>query len=107
MSVYGAWNKLDISGYVDNQSEVSTFIEDNYVDPRSVTLTIPDKKKNLIYIFLESVEMTYADKEDGGAFEENVIPDLTELAQENEDFSGDSNQLNGASCIIKNVDVEN
>ena len=51
--------------------------------------------------------MTYADKEDGGAFEENVIPDLTELAQENEDFSGDSNQLNGASCIIKNVDVEN
>ena len=107
VSVYGAWNKLDISGYVDNQSEVSTFIEDNYVDPRSVTLTIPDKKKNLIYIFLESVEMTYADKEDGGAFEENVIPDLTELAQENEDFSGDSNQLNRASCIIKNVDVEN
>ena len=107
VSVYGAWNKLDISGYVDNQSEVSTFIEDNYVDPRSVTLTIPDKKKNLIYIFLESVEMTYADKEDGAAFEENVIPDLTELAQENEDFSGDSNQLNRASCIIKNVDVEN
>ena len=42
VSVYGAWNKLDISGYVDNQSEVSTFIEDNYVDPRSVTLTIPE-----------------------------------------------------------------
>ena len=95
VSVYEAWNKLDISGYVDNQSEVSTFIEDNYVDPRSVTLTFPDKKKNLIYIFLESVEMTYADKEDGGAFKENVIPELTELAQKNEDFSGESNQLNG------------
>lgn len=95
MSVYGAWNKLDVSGYVNNQNEVSTFIEDNYVDPRSVTMTFPDKKKNLIYIFLESMEMTYADKEDGGAFEKNVIPELTELAQENEDFSGESKQLNG------------
>lgn len=32
--------------------------------------------------------MTYADKENGGAFKQNVIPELTQLAQENEDFSG-------------------
>lgn len=41
------------------------------------------------------MEMTYADKENGGAFKQNVIPELTQLAQENEDFSGKSNKLNG------------
>ena len=71
-----------------NQGEVSTFIADNYVDPRSVEITFPEQKRNLIYIFLESMETTYADTENGGTFEKNVIPELTTLAQENEDFSG-------------------
>ena len=95
-SVYGAWKKLDIGGYMANQGEVSTFIDDNYVDPRSVEITFPEQKRNLIYIFLESMETTYADTENGGAFEKNVIPELTTLAQGNEDFSGkDDTTLNG------------
>ena len=95
-SVYGAWKKLDIGGYMANQGEVSTFIDDNYVDPRSVEITFPEQKRNLIYIFLESMETTYADTENGGASEKNVIPELTTLAQENEDFSGkDDMALNG------------
>lgn len=95
-SVYGAWKKLDIGGYMANQGEVSTFIDDNYVDPRSVEITFPEQKRNLIYIFLESMETTYADTENGGTFEKNVIPELTTLAQENEDFSGkDDTTLNG------------
>ena len=95
-SVYGAWKKLDIGGYMANQGEVSTFIDDNYVDPRNVEITFPEQKRNLIYIFLESMETTYADTENGGAFEKNVIPELTTLAQENEDFSGkDDTTLNG------------
>ena len=94
-SVYGAWKKLDIGGYMENQGEVSTFIDDNYVDPRNVELTFPEQKRNLIYIFLESMEDTYADKKNGGAFQKNVIPELTKLAQENEDFSGKDTTLNG------------
>ena len=31
--------------------------------------------------------MTFADKESGGGFDVNCIPELTELAKENEDFS--------------------
>ena len=94
-SVYGAWKKLDIGGYMANQGEVSTFIDDNYVDPRNVEITFPEQKRNLIYIFLESMEDTYADTESGGAFKKNVIPELTTLAQENEDFSGKDTTLNG------------
>ncbi len=89
------WNGLDVSNYMKGQSTYSTFIDDNYVDPSSVNITFPEQKRNLIYIFLESMEMTYADKENGGAFKQNVIPELTQLAQENEDFSGKSNKLNG------------
>ena len=89
------WNGLDVSNYMKGQSTYSTFIDDNYIDPSSVNITFPEQKRNLIYIFLESMEMTYADKENGGAFKQNVIPELTQLAQENEDFSGKSNKLNG------------
>lgn len=89
------WSGLDVSNYMKGQSTYSTFIDDNYVDPSSVNITFPEQKRNLIYIFLESMEMTYADKENDGAFKQNVIPELTQLAQENEDFSGKSNKLNG------------
>ena len=98
-SVYGAWKKLDISGYMANQGEVSTFIDDNYVDPRNVELTFPEQKRNLIYIFLESMEDTYGDTENGGGFEENIIPELTSLARKNEDFSGKDTTLNGGYCM--------
>lgn len=97
--VQGAWNKLDAGSYMESQGTYSTFIDDNYVDPAKVMLNFPEKKRNLIYIFLESMETTYADVENGGAFEENVIPELTELAQENEDFSGESIELNGGYAM--------
>lgn len=93
--IYGAWNELDVSGYVTSKGTYSTFIDDNYVDPAEVTLQFPVQKRNLIYIFLESMETTYADVENGGGFEKNVIPELTRIAQENEDFSGESSKLNG------------
>ena len=72
-----AWKTLDVSSYKDNQGTYSSFIDDNYVAPTDVTLAFPEQKRNLIYIFLESMEITYADAESGGAFEENVIPELT------------------------------
>ena len=99
VSVHGAWNELDVGSFVDGQSTYSSFIDDNYVDPADVALTFPEQKRNLIYIFLESLDMTYADKENGGAFDKNVIPELTELAQENEDFSGEDKELNGGYAM--------
>ncbi|MDO4804391.1 MAG: sulfatase-like hydrolase/transferase [Lachnospiraceae bacterium] len=92
---YDAWVNLKIGDYLKNQEITSSFIEDNYVDPNSVALTFPKTKRNLIFIYLESVEMTFADKENGGGFAFNCIPELTKLAQKYEDFSGTSDKLNG------------
>lgn len=62
-------------------------------------MVFPEQKRNLIYIFLESMETTYSDVDDGGAFDENVIPELTEIAQTNEDFSGADPKLNGGYSL--------
>lgn len=88
--------KLDATKYFENKGEGSTFIESNYVDPKDVSLTFPEKKRNVIVLYLESMEMTYADKENGGGFDENFIPQLTQLSKENENFSGADTVLNGA-----------
>lgn len=78
-------------------SQISTSLyEEYYIDPSDVEITFPEKKKNLIYIFLESMEITDSDVEDGGAKTIDYIPELTSLALENECFNGKSNLLNGA-----------
>ena len=77
----------------------SDFINLYYVSPAETELVFPEKKRNLIYIFLESVETTYADEESGGGFSFNCIPELTDLAQEYEDFSGTEEQLNGGNVM--------
>ena len=94
-----AWKKLDLTSYVRNQMDESRFIEDNYVDPADVAITFPEHKRNLIYIYLESMEDTYSDLQSGGAFSYNNIPELTQICEESEDFSGDSGVLNGARVL--------
>lgn len=96
---FTAWFRLDVTSYLKNANTDSTFIADNYADPSTVKLTFPEKKRNLIYIYLESMEMTYADETNGGGFTFNCIPELTKLAEENEDFSGSSDTLNGGYAM--------
>ena len=94
-----AWKKLDLTSYVRNQMDESRFIEDNYADPADVTVRFPQKKRNLIYIYLESMEATFSDRSSGGAFSYNNIPELTQISAEAEDFSGDSGILNGGKVL--------
>lgn len=95
ISFYHAWTELGVSDYLKNQNTDSDFVEQYYVNPADTAITFPKQKRNLIYIYLESMEMTYSDQANGGAFQENVIPELTQIAQENEDFSGTDSALDG------------
>ncbi|NEX02257.1 phosphoglycerol transferase [Pseudobutyrivibrio sp. NOR37] len=90
-----------ITDYINSKKGITgpDFVGENYVDPATVSLTFPEKKRNLIYIYLESMEMTYADKENGGGFDFNCIPNLTKLSEENDNFSGDSSTLNGGIIL--------
>ena len=94
-AAYQMYSDLEVGEYLRSQKEDNSFIETNYVDPRNVQITFPDEKRNLIYIFLETVESTFASTDVGGAFEYNCIPELTEIAMENVNISN-TDKLGGA-----------
>ncbi len=75
--------RLDVFGYVGTVTTDSDFIEDHYVDANRVALKFPEQKRNLVYIFLESMETTFAN-----GLDQDYIPELTALANENISFSG-------------------
>lgn len=83
--------RLEVFSYVGNAVTDSDFIEEHYVDPKSVELTFPEEKKNLIYIYLESMENTFADAGICTTVVDNYIPELTQLARENVTFTNNGN----------------
>ena len=59
----------------------SNFIEDNYVNPKTTKINL-NQKKNLILIVLESFESTIANKQNGGSYKYNLIPEISKLNKE-------------------------
>lgn len=55
-----------LTDYLRMRNSSTTVYEEYYVDPMSADVTINDPKRNLIYIFIESMENTYADAQMGG-----------------------------------------
>lgn len=87
----------DVLGYVAGKAGKTMIYEQYYVDPREVPITAENGGKNLIYIYMESMETTYASTAAGGKQEINYIPGLTRLAEENVSFS-ESEGLGGFHC---------
>lgn len=88
----------DIVEYIGNQINDSKLIANEYVKPEETRIEFPEQKRNLIYIFLESMETTYYSKEDGGLAEKDLIPEISKLAKENLNFSS-THQLGGAYTL--------
>ncbi len=91
-----------IPRYISQTLGYSTVYEDYYVDPDDVRIYDTDgKKKNLIYIYLESMETTYLPTELGGAQEmNNYIPNLAALANDPENVTfSDGDALGGFHSI--------
>lgn len=91
--------EYDLLGYYQSRSAQTHIYENYYVNPHSVSITGVEgqKTKNLIYIYVESLETTYASTEDGGFQEINYMPKMTQLAKENISFSDseDAGKLGG------------
>ena len=73
--------------FVKADSMESEFIRNHYVKPDQSILHFPEQKRNLIYIFLESMERTYADPAAGQMITDCYIPELETLANQNINFS--------------------
>ena len=91
--------KAGLDTYVAARLNQTTIFEDYYVDPDTVEITFPEQKRNLIYIYLESMETAYMSTEDGGSSPIDYIPELTQLAKENLNFSHSEGVGGGRTTI--------
>ncbi len=76
-----------------------------YVDPNDVEIEFPEERRNLIYIYLESMETTFLSEELGGGVEYNLLPELHQLATDNINFShndgvGGGRTLSGTTWTV-------
>ena len=76
-----------VDEYIINKTQDTKIFEEYYIDSKNVSISFPDKKRNLILILGESFENTILSKENGGAWEYSLMPELEVLAQENTSFS--------------------
>ena len=89
-----ALNQLNFFDYIYKKLQTTKIYEEYYVNPKDVNITF-NNKRNLIYIVLESEEMTNASIKNGGGVEKSYIPNLEKLAIENTNFSN-NDKLGGA-----------
>ena len=87
VSFFYSFNRLDLFEYIKNQSINSLLIEEEYVDARETSISFENEKRNLIFIFAESMESSYADLENGGSQKYNLIEGLTQLSNRYITFS--------------------
>ena len=87
--LFASSKDVGLGRWLAARAKYSTFIEDRYVPPRSVGISFPDKRRNLICLYVESAETTFFSKEQGGAMDVCVVPELYGLARENVSFSHD------------------
>lgn len=101
LGVLHAQNTYDFVGYIYNRTHPTQIYETYYVDPKDANIRLETQDaqpKNLIYIYLESLETTYTSTENGGAQDTCYIPNLVQLAQENVSFSN-TDKLGGFHCV--------
>ena len=78
---------LDIYGYIVSKNSSSSFFENNYINPKDVKLQFPEKKRNLIYITVESMENTVLSNKNGGASTVSLSPELEQIALDKNNVS--------------------
>lgn len=98
ISIIFALGQIGLYSYIFNQLNRSEIFEEEYVASENIKITFPEEKRNLIYIFLESMETTLVSKENGGGWEYSIIPELEQLAGENINFSN-TEKLGGAVSL--------
>lgn len=101
-------SQMAIAEFIASQSEETQLYETEYVDPTDVTILPPEKPRNLICIVVESLETSYMGEAQGGFQEQNLLPGLTRLAEENTRFAWDQtssgwNYLLGTSWTMASL----
>lgn len=100
--MFASYSSLKEIGFVDyaiDKSNYSLLYEEYYVEPTKKNLSFPEEKRNLILIYVESLETSYAFTKNSGYDEGNIIPNLSELASNNINFSN-TDGFGGAYPVV-------
>lgn len=85
---YVAWkDSVDVPGH-------SEFYKKEYINPNSVHIEFKEKR-NLILIFLESMEYNFQDSANGGNHPQNLIPEISEYIKNEQSFIPGGTQVAG------------
>lgn len=113
ISVLFFLNSVHFFDYLKYSRVNSTFIEENYVDPKNTEITFEDKR-NLIVIFVESLETSLFNKSLGGYWDYDVIPELSALLNDKDsvffygkDKSQQMSMISGASWTTASLVANN
>ena len=87
--LFRAVRNTGLDRWLAHRTEPSRLYEERYVDPRGVAIAFPERRRNLVCLYIESCETTFLSREQGGGLAECAIPELYELARDNVNFSED------------------
>lgn len=91
---------IEFFQYIYHQFSKTNLYQKEFVPfHKSICTRNTKQKKNLIHIYLESMETTYATKESGGNSTDELLPYLTKLTKENINFSN-TNKIGGAKVVV-------
>ena len=89
---------VHLDDYIINKSKNTDIYEKYYVNTNDVKISVPEKKRNIIIIYLESMEASLFSSENGGAFDKSIIPELEEIALNNTSFPN-TDKLGGSYTL--------
>ena len=109
---YSACSQLPLIDYyvtlqkLETQPEHSSFYIKEYINPDSIEIKF-NEKRNLILIFLESMEYNFQDSANGGNLSRNLIPEITDFIKNEQSFIPGGTQVTGLgwtfAAIIANT----
>lgn len=86
-SVTYAFQVLPLGDVLRQRFVPSTYIAEHFVEATNSKVTFPQKKRNLIHIYMESIENSFYSRDMGGYLDHNIMPDLAELTKRGVQFS--------------------
>lgn len=82
--------------------EHSVFYQNEYIDPDSTKIQFHEKR-NLILVFLESMEYNFQDSTNGGSLSRNLIPEITDYIKAEQSFIPGGVTISGTGWTMADV----
>ena len=80
-------NSLNFLSFVFNNISYGDLYENNYVEYTNDIIKFSNEKRNLVTIYVESLENSVFDKSNGGTVNDSYMPQLESLTKEYINFS--------------------